>query len=107
MRRENKDSITVYSRPLNPTVECLFALPSFEPPQQKELLDRICEKLRQSESETLRIAFLEYTKSISLITDKCSRKNLEKNGLFLLKFLFLINCHVLAVDWYMWGADLV
>jgi hypothetical protein len=39
-------------------------------PQHKELLDRICQKLGQSESETLRIAFLEYAKSISLITEK-------------------------------------
>jgi hypothetical protein len=38
--------------------------------QQKELLDRICQKLGQSESETLRIAFLEYAKSISLLTEK-------------------------------------
>jgi uncharacterized protein (DUF927 family) len=39
-------------------------------PQQKELLDWICHKLGQSESETLRIAFLEYAKSISLVTEK-------------------------------------
>jgi hypothetical protein len=39
-------------------------------PQHKELLDTICKKLGQSESETLRIAFLEYAKSISLITEK-------------------------------------
>ncbi|MEM3536673.1 MAG: ribbon-helix-helix protein, CopG family [Candidatus Bathyarchaeia archaeon] len=39
-------------------------------PQHKELLDRICLKLGQSESETMRVAFLEYAKSISLITEK-------------------------------------
>jgi uncharacterized transporter YbjL len=39
-------------------------------PQQKELLDRICQKLGQSESETMRVAFLEYAKSISLVTEK-------------------------------------
>jgi len=39
-------------------------------PQQRELLDKICHKLGQSESETMRIAFLEYAKSISLITEK-------------------------------------
>jgi hypothetical protein len=34
--------------------------------QHKELLDQICEKkLGQSESETLRVAFLEYAKSIA------------------------------------------
>lgn len=39
-------------------------------PQHKEILDNICVKLGQSESETLRVAFLEYAKSISLITEK-------------------------------------
>lgn len=39
-------------------------------PQHKEILDNICLKLGQSESETLRVAFLEYAKSISLITEK-------------------------------------
>jgi hypothetical protein len=34
-------------------------------PQHKEILDNICVKLGQSESETLRVAFLEYAKSIS------------------------------------------
>jgi hypothetical protein len=43
-------------------------------PQQKELLDKICQKLGQSESETLRIAFLEYAKSISLVTEKVHGK---------------------------------
>jgi hypothetical protein len=44
-------------------------------PQHKEILDSICIKLGQSESETLRIAFLEYAKSISLITEKVHGKN--------------------------------
>ena len=39
-------------------------------PQHKEILDSICRKLGQSESETLRMAFLEYAKSINLITEK-------------------------------------
>lgn len=39
-------------------------------PQHKEILDNICSKLGQSESETLRVAFLEYAKDISLITEK-------------------------------------
>ena len=43
-------------------------------PQHKEILDNICMKLGQSESETLRIAFLEYAKSISLITEKVHGK---------------------------------
>jgi hypothetical protein len=38
--------------------------------QQKELLDKICQKLGQSESETLRIAFLQYAEKLSLITEK-------------------------------------
>jgi hypothetical protein len=45
--------------------------------QHKELLDQICETLGQSESETLRIAFLEYAKSISLITEKVHGKITE------------------------------
>ena len=43
-------------------------------PQHKEILDNICMKLGQSESETLRVAFLEYAKSISLITEKVHGK---------------------------------
>ncbi len=39
-------------------------------PQHKEMLERICLKLGQSESETLRIAFLEHARSISLVTEK-------------------------------------
>ena len=39
-------------------------------PQHKELLDRICERLGQSESETLRIAFLQYAEKLSLVTEK-------------------------------------
>ncbi len=38
--------------------------------QHKEILDNICVKLGQSESETLRIAFIEYARSISLVTEK-------------------------------------
>ena len=39
-------------------------------PQHKEILDNICAKMGQSESETLRIAFIEYARSISLVTEK-------------------------------------
>jgi hypothetical protein len=39
-------------------------------PQHKELLDQICEKLGQSESETLRMAFLQYAEKLSLVTEK-------------------------------------
>jgi hypothetical protein len=38
--------------------------------QQQEILTRIAEKLGQSESEVLRMAFMEYARSISLITEK-------------------------------------
>jgi hypothetical protein len=44
-------------------------------PQHKEILDNICSKLGQSESETLRVAFLEYAKDISLITEKVHGKS--------------------------------
>jgi len=38
--------------------------------QQKQILERIATKLGMSESETMRVAFLEYAKSLSLITEK-------------------------------------
>jgi hypothetical protein len=38
--------------------------------QQKEILDVICLKLGQSESETLRVAFMEYARSLSLVAEK-------------------------------------
>jgi DnaJ-domain-containing protein 1 len=38
--------------------------------QQREILRQISEKLGQSESEVLRMAFMEYAKSISLVTEK-------------------------------------
>ena len=37
--------------------------------QQAEMLDKIASKLGMSKSEMLRVAFLEYAKSISLITE--------------------------------------
>ncbi|MEM1564039.1 MAG: ribbon-helix-helix protein, CopG family [Candidatus Bathyarchaeia archaeon] len=39
-------------------------------PQHKELLDKICERLGQSESETLRIAFLQYAEKLNLVSEK-------------------------------------
>jgi len=42
--------------------------------QQREILRQIAGRLGQSESETMRIAFLEYAKSISLITEKVHGK---------------------------------
>jgi hypothetical protein len=38
--------------------------------QQQEILTKIADKLGQSESEVLRMAFMEYARSISLITEK-------------------------------------
>jgi hypothetical protein len=38
--------------------------------QHKEALDQICEKLGQSESETLRMAFLQHAEKLSLVTEK-------------------------------------
>jgi hypothetical protein len=44
-------------------------------PQHKWiLLDVICHKLGKSESETLRIAFLQYAEKLSLITEKMHGK---------------------------------
>jgi hypothetical protein len=43
-------------------------------PQHKQLLDKICVKLGQSESETLRMAFIEYAKELSLVTKKVHEK---------------------------------
>lgn len=42
--------------------------------QQREILKQISEKLGQSESEVLRMAFVEYARSISLITEKVQGK---------------------------------
>jgi len=39
-------------------------------PQHKQLLDKICVKLGQSESETLRMAFMQYAEKLSLVTEK-------------------------------------
>jgi len=43
-------------------------------PQHKQLLDKICVKLGQSESETLRMAFIEYAKELNLVTEKVHGK---------------------------------
>lgn len=42
--------------------------------EQKQLLERICKSLGIDESEALREAFMDYAKSISLITDKVHGK---------------------------------
>ena len=42
--------------------------------EQREILDKIAAKLGQSESETMRMAFMEYAKSISLITERLHGK---------------------------------
>lgn len=45
--------------------------------QQREILWQISERLGQSESETMRTAFMDYAKSINLITEKVhSKQNL-------------------------------
>ena len=38
--------------------------------EQKRLLERICHSTGMDESEVLRVAFMDYAKSISLITEK-------------------------------------
>jgi hypothetical protein len=39
-------------------------------PEQKKLLERICHSLGMDESEVLRVAFMDYAKSLSLITER-------------------------------------
>jgi len=38
--------------------------------QHKESLEKVCVKLGQSESETMRVAFLEYAKEPGVVTEK-------------------------------------
>jgi len=38
-------------------------------PEQKRLLERICHSLGMNESEALRVAFMDYAKSLSLVTE--------------------------------------
>jgi len=42
--------------------------------EQKQLLERICKSLGIDESEALREAFMDYAKSINLITEKVHGK---------------------------------
>jgi len=42
--------------------------------EQKEILEKIAKKLGISESETMRMAFMEYAKELSLITEKVHGK---------------------------------
>jgi hypothetical protein len=42
--------------------------------EQREVLDRIAARLGQSESETMRTAFMEYAKELSLVTEKVHGK---------------------------------
>jgi len=39
-------------------------------PEQKKLLEKICQSLGMDESEALRVAFMDYAKSLSLVTEK-------------------------------------
>lgn len=43
--------------------------------EQREILDKIAAKLGQSESETMRMAFMEYAKEINVVTEKVHGKN--------------------------------
>jgi len=43
-------------------------------PQQKRILEKICYSLGMDESEVLRIAFMEYAKELSLVTEKVHGK---------------------------------
>jgi ABC-type transport system involved in cytochrome c biogenesis ATPase subunit len=48
--------------------------------QQKDILDSVCARLGQSESETLRAAFMEYAKSINMVTEKVHQKNRSRSA---------------------------
>jgi len=39
-------------------------------PEQKKLLESICHSLGMDESEVLRYAFMDYARSLSLVTEK-------------------------------------
>jgi len=60
--------IEVRKVPKKPVVRVVLS------PTEKEILYRICVKLGQSESETLKIAFLEYAKNKGLIAEKLRSK---------------------------------
>jgi len=39
-------------------------------PEQKKVLETICRRLGMDESEVLRVAFMDYAKSLSLVTEQ-------------------------------------
>ena len=43
-------------------------------PEQRKLLERVCQSLGMNESEVLRYVFMEYARSISLIIEKVHGK---------------------------------
>jgi hypothetical protein len=47
------------------------------PPSQKKVLDRMCISLGMAESEALRTAFLEYAKSLGLMTEQLRSDRLD------------------------------
>jgi hypothetical protein len=47
------------------------------PPSQKKVLDRMCISLGMAESEALRTAFLEYAKSLGLMTEQIRSDKLD------------------------------
>jgi hypothetical protein len=47
------------------------------PPSQKKVLDRMCISLGMAESEALRTAFLEYAKSLGLMTEQIHSERLD------------------------------
>gem|GEM_PF-965730 len=60
------------SKTILPRGFCVVAAQNLQQ-RHKELLYGICPKMGQSESEALRIAFLQYAEKLSLITEKvCS-----------------------------------
>lgn len=49
------------------------------PPQQKRVLQQMCFSLGMAESEAMRTAFLEYAKSIGLVTEKVQGIKMNEN----------------------------
>ena len=47
------------------------------PPSQKKVLDRMCISLGMAESEALRTAFLEYAKSLGLMSEQVRSDRLD------------------------------
>ncbi|MCS7115146.1 MAG: ribbon-helix-helix protein, CopG family [Nitrososphaerota archaeon] len=48
--------------------------------EQKEILEELAKRLEASESETLRMALMDYAKELSLMEERVRKKASEKEG---------------------------